>query len=98
MIERIFIVKKLFVAIRKNEFETVKQLIKKKPELIECTAKQPPKKDDGQSPLQVYLKNGNFDIADYLIELGADINFIESESCNQWRAPVIHDAVNAAVM
>ena len=90
--------KKLFVAIRKNDFDTVKHLIKKKPELIECVAKQPPKKDDGQSPLQVSLKTGKLDIADYLIELGADINFIESESCNEWKAPVIHDAINAAVM
>lgn len=91
--------KKLFQAIRQGDFDTVKQLLEKKPELISCTAKQPPKKDDGQSPLQVAIKAGRFDIADYLLELGADVNFIESESCcNEWRAPVIHDAINAAVM
>lgn len=43
--------KKLFTAIRKKDNETVKALIEKKPELVNCTAKQPPKKDDGQSPL-----------------------------------------------
>lgn len=60
---------------------------------MNCTAKQPPKKDDGQSPLQVALKNGAFDIADYLIDQGADLNFIEDASCcNEWRAPVLHDA------
>lgn len=91
--------KKLFQAIRNSDLETVKSLIEKKPELIFCTAKQPPKKDDGQSPLQVALKTGNFEIANYLLDLGADVNFIESEDCcNEWRAPVIHDAITAAIM
>ncbi|MDD2972299.1 MAG: ankyrin repeat domain-containing protein [Lachnospiraceae bacterium] len=91
--------KKLFTAIRQFDNETVKQLLQKKPELIACTAKQPPKKDDGQSPLQVSLKCGNFEITDFLLSLNADVNFIESEECcNNWRAPVIHDAINAAIM
>ena len=91
--------KKLFLAIRHGESETVRQLIEKNPELVNCTAKQPPKKDDGQSPLQVALKTGQFEIAEYLIERNADLNFMEAEtSCNKWRAPVLHDAVIAAVM
>lgn len=91
--------KKLFKAIRDNNIELVKQLINSRPELVNCTAKQPPKKDDGQSPLQVALKTGAFDIADFLIDNGADLNFMEDETCcNTWRAPVIHDAINAAVM
>lgn len=92
--------KKLFTAIRKKDNETVKQLIERKPELVNCTAKQPPKKDDGQSPLQVALKTGNFEIADFLLDKGADINFMEcEETCyNDWRVPVLHDAVIAAVM
>ncbi len=91
--------KKLFQAIRHGEIETVRQLIEKNPELVNCTAKQPPKKDDGQSPLQVALKTGQFEIADYLIERNADLNFMEADSCcNDWRVPVLHDAVIAAVM
>ena len=91
--------KKLFKAIRDKNFELVKQLINSNPELVNCTAKQPPKKDDGQSPLQVALKTGAFDIAEFLIDNGADLNFMEDESCcNTWRTPVIHDAINAAVM
>ena len=91
--------KKLFKAIRDNNFELVKQLIDSDSSLVNCTAKQPPKKDDGQSPLQVALKTGAFDIADFLIDHGANVNFIEDASCcNPWRAPVIHDAINAAVM
>lgn len=91
--------KKLFTAIRQNDLATVRQLLLKNPDLIACTAKQPPKKDDGQSPLQVALKTGHFDIVDYLLDCGADVNFIEDNTCcNHWRAPVIHDAINAAVM
>ena len=91
--------KKLFQAIRKQDLETVRQLLTKHPELISCTAKQPPKKDDGQSPLQVALKTGAFPIAELLLDLGADVNFIEAEDCRSgWRAPAVHDAINAAVM
>lgn len=91
--------KKFFTAIRKNDIETVSNMLQRKPELIKCVAKQPPKKDDGQSPLQVAFKVGNFQIVELLLSLGADINFIESEQCcNDWRAPVIHDAINAAIM
>jgi ankyrin repeat protein len=90
--------KKLFTAIRKHDNDTVKELLAKNPKLIHCTAKQPPKKDDGQSPLQVAFKCENFEIAEHLLDLGADVNFIESESCNEWKMPVIQDAIMAAVM
>ncbi|MBQ6456616.1 MAG: ankyrin repeat domain-containing protein [Mogibacterium sp.] len=91
--------KKLFTAIRSSDIETVRKIIEKKPTLVNCVAKQPPKKDDGQSPLQVALKTGNTAIADYLLDMGADVNFIEDESCcNNWRTPVLHDAINCAVM
>lgn len=91
--------KKLFQAIRQGDAAAVQELLEKKPELIACTAKQPPKKDDGQSPLQVALKTNHLEIAEYLLDLGADVNFMEAEDCaSGWRAPVLHDAINAAVM
>lgn len=91
--------KKIFKAIRDKDFDLVRTLIENKEELVNCVAKQPPKKDDGQSPLQVALKTGALDIAEYLIDCGADLNYMEDESCcNEWRTPVIHDAINAAVM
>jgi hypothetical protein len=55
--------KKLFLAIRHGDLELVKKIIEAKPELVDCTAKQPPKKDDGQSPLQVALKTEQHEIA-----------------------------------
>jgi ankyrin repeat protein len=90
--------KKLFVAIRRGDIYTVKVLLEKEPELISCIAKQPPKKDHGQSPLQVAIKSGNFKVAEYLLDCGADVDFMEKESCYEWRMPVLQDAIMAAVM
>lgn len=90
--------KKLFTAIRHGDLETVLSLLERKPQLISCTAKQPPKKDDGQSPLQVAVKCRQTEIANELIDRGANVNFMEQESRNEWKAPVLHDAIRAAVM
>nr|WP_128661322.1 ankyrin repeat domain-containing protein [Paenibacillus sp. 598K] len=89
--------KALFLAIRASNLEKVVSLVSRNKELVHSVAKQPPKKDDGQSPLQVALKTGHFEIADYLIEMGADVGYIEQESVNEWKAPAIHDAIRAAV-
>ncbi len=91
--------KKLFTAVRKDDFETLKTVLEKKPALLHCVATPPPKKDAGQSLLQVALKCGRFRIAEYLLDMGADVNFMEADDCgNDWRAPVIQDAINAAIM
>ncbi|MCX8524645.1 ankyrin repeat domain-containing protein [Chryseobacterium formosus] len=89
--------KTLFTAIRKREIEKIKELITKQPALVNCIAKQPPKKDDGQSPLQIAFKTGNFWAVKYFLENGADINFIDATSVNEWKMPVLHDAVMATV-
>ena len=80
--------KKLFKAIRDNNFELVFQLINSDPELVNCTAKQPPKKDDGQSPLQVALTTGNLEIASYLLDMGADATY-ESASMLRDELPTL---------
>ena len=91
--------KKLFTAIQKNDIVTVKALLDKSSNLISCTLKGAPKKYDGQSPLQVALKTSSTELIDLLLTYHPDVNFIEDESCvNEWRAPVIHDAINRAIM
>ena len=91
--------KKLFTAIRQGDAATVCALLDKKPELIACTAKAPPKKDAGQSPLQFAIKSGNLEIAHLLLDRGADVNFMEAQDCgNEWRMPVVQDAIRAAMM
>ena len=91
--------KKLFNAIKKHDFDTVKDILERKPDLISCIAKQPPKSDDGKSLLQVAIKDGTIEIANYLLDKGADVNFIEPESSvSGWRMPVIQDAVANAII
>lgn len=86
-----------FQAIFKGDLDKVKEYLLKKPELINEAHKAPPKIDDGKSALQIAYCRGWFDIADYLIDQGADVNFYDTKSINVWKAPVIHDAIRAAI-
>ncbi|MEA2708589.1 MAG: hypothetical protein QOF78_1190 [Phycisphaerales bacterium] len=90
-------IKSLFRAIRGGELKAVKELIAANQDFVKVCAAAPPKKDDGQSPLHVALKTGRFAIADYLIDKGADVNFMEESKINEWRTPVLHDAIRAAL-
>lgn len=91
--------KKLFKAIRQENLGEVKAIIEKKPALVNCVAAPPPKKDNGQSPLQVAIKIGAEEIVYYLIESGADVNFMEAEDDDPGlRCPVLHDAVRMVMM
>ena len=91
--------KKLFKAIRQGNLEEVKAIIEKKPALVNCVATPPPKKDNGQSPLQVAIKIGAVEVVYYLIESGADVNFMEAEDDDPGlRCPVLHDAIRMVMM
>lgn len=87
--------KKLFKSIRQGDLDDVKRILDKKPELISCTATAPPKKDVGQSPLQVAIKSDHVEIANYLLDLNADVNFMEDKAFYEMdlRAPVLYDAI-----
>ena len=89
--------KKLFKAIRQNNLEAIKDILEKKPEVVKCMATPPPKKDEGQSPLQVAVKVGNLTIAQYLIDKGADVNYMEPDNglsaLGCYRCPVLIDAI-----
>ena len=56
--------------IRRGNLEAVAAILDKKPELISCLAKAPPKKDDGQSPLMVAIKSDNLEVAHLLLDRG----------------------------
>jgi ankyrin repeat protein len=90
-------IKALFSAIRKHDNATVRSHLANNPALVNVCASAPPKKDDGQSPLQVAFKTGNFEMAAELIKLGANVHFMEESEINDWRAPVLHDALRAAI-
>lgn len=90
--------KKLFTSIRNKDLTNVKSILEDKPSLITAVSTGAPKKDIGQSPLQIALKSSSTEIINYLLDKGADVNFIESEEIQTWRCPAIHDAINRAIM
>jgi len=90
--------KKLFTSIRNKDLTTVKSILEDKPSLITSISTGAPKKDIGQSPLQIALKASSTEIINYLLDKGADVNFIESDEITTWRCPAIHDAINRAIM
>ena len=90
--------KKLFVLLRQGKTDELSRILTERPELLNCVSGPLPKKDHGQSLLQVALKTGNMDIADLLIGMGADVDFMEAEDDDPGlRAPVLFDAVTAVI-
>lgn len=79
----------------RNE-QKVLERIEKDPSILSLVATGRPKKYAGQSPLQVAVRSGAFRIAELLVAHGADPNFVDVS--NDWSAPVLHDAIRAAVM
>ena len=96
--DRLTGVRVLFKEIRHGDLAAVRARLDANPALVHVTAKSPPVKDDGQSTLQVAIKSANFPIANLLLDRGADVDFMERSEVNSWRAPVLHDALRAAVL
>ncbi len=90
--------KKLFVLLRQGKADELSRILTERPDLLNCVSGPLPKKDHGQSLLQVALKTGNLDIADLLIGMGIDVGFMEAEDDDPGlRAPVLFDAVTAVI-
>ncbi len=70
--------KALFRDIRAGDVSAVTVRLGDDPNLVHATAKAPPKKDDGQSTLQIAIKSGQFEVAHLLVTRGADVNFVET--------------------
>lgn len=87
--------KKLFVAIRQGKIDEVAAILDKRPDLISCLAKAPPKKDDGQPPLMVAIKSDNLEVAHLLLDRKADVNFADSVNPygSNFSAPIWYDAI-----
>lgn len=90
-------IKIFFKAIADGDVNKVSQLLDNNTEYLTICNVAPPKKDDGQSGLQVAFKTGNFEIARLLIDKGADTNFMETSEINEWTAPVLHDCIRATI-
>ena len=90
-------IRKFFLAIRHDDRGLVKAMLMQDPALVNACALSPPKKDDGQSPLQVALKTAKPSIAHVLLDHGANVNFMETSQINSWNAPVLHDSLRGVV-
>lgn len=90
-------IKLFFKAISDGDLNKVSELLNNSTEYLSICNVSPPKKDDGQSGLQVSFKTGNFEIAELLIDKGADVNFMETSNINEWTAPVLHDCIRATI-
>lgn len=90
-------IKTFFKAITDSDIKKVSELLNSDKEYLTACNVAPPKKDDGQSGLQVAFKTGNFDIAKLLIDKGADVNFMETSAINDWTAPALHDCIRATI-
>lgn len=90
-------IKAFFKGVSDGDLGKVAVLVDNNPEYLTICNVAPPKKHDGQSGLQVAFKTGNFEIAKFLIDKGADINFIETSEINEWTAPVLHDCIRATI-
>ena len=90
-------IKRFFKAVSNDDLHEVSELVNQDREYVTVCNMAPPKKDDGQSGLQVAFKRGSFDVARFLIEKGADINFMETSEINEWMAPVLHDSIRATI-
>ena len=89
---------KTFQLLRRGDLEGVRQILEKKPEEVNAVSGDKPKRDQGQSLLQVAIKSGHLDIADLLIDKGPDLNFIEEPTeLNPFCQPVIQTAGGRAV-
>lgn len=97
--------KKMFKDIRHGDIDAVRASIAKNPAVVnEVFDGKKPLKDIGQSPLQVAVKCGQFEIIDLLIANGADVDFMENpdeqpEDTNDHYfmcMPVLDDAIMGA--
>ncbi len=88
---------KLFKDIRHSDIEAVRAAISKNAAVVnEVYNAKAPKKDIGQSPLQVAIKCGEFEIIELLLEEGADVDFMENPEFvppHSVCMSVLHDAI-----
>ena len=88
---------KLFKDIRHSDVDAVQAAISKNITVVnEVYTAKAPKKDIGQSPLQVAIKCGEFEIIELLLENGADPDFMENPELvppHSVCMSVLHDAI-----
>lgn len=89
---------KFFAFIRNDDLESIMAMVKNNPLLVNIPAPKKPLDTRYMSPLQVSLCTGwHKKIAVFLLENGADVNYIAEKKLCKDGYPVLFDAVNAAI-
>lgn len=88
----------VFTEIIDGDLEALRTRLAAKPAEALAVAAKKPAKYAGQSTLQIAYRHGRFEIAELLLESGADPSFIEHAEREPWAMPVLHHAIMAAVM
>ena len=89
----------IFEAIKNDDFEQVKALVEADHACVNAIAPKKPADTKGMSPLQAAVTTGwHRKIAWYLLEHGADVNFIEPIGLQPYQAdPVLFDVAQVAI-
>ena len=90
--------KEFLKLIRANNIEEAQNALAMNPGLAHATCSPPPKKYEGQTLLQIAVRNAVPEIVGALIDAGADVNYIETTVVNDWNSPVLNDTVHSAVL
>ena len=77
-------IKALFSALLAGKTDQAGRLLDELPALAYAVAPSTPKRDAGQSTLQVALQTGHYEIANALLKMGASIDFQEAKGRNRW--------------
>ncbi|MDF0708530.1 hypothetical protein [Flagellimonas okinawensis] len=85
-----------FKSIRNHQNDMVKAIVINNKDFVLLTRPDLPKKDNDQTGLQVSFKVENFEIAEFLIQQGADLNHI-AETIDEWNMPVLHECIRAVI-
>lgn len=83
---------------RQLNLETFKEALDKNPKMIDWVVTAPPKHEAGMSLLQMATRYCCFDIANYLIDKGIDVNYMPPDNglpmTECWVQPVLPEAVS----
>ena len=92
-------IKRFFKAVSDGNTNKVSELLDENTVYLTVCNFAPPKKDDGQSGLQIAFQTGNFEVAKLLIDKGANINFMATPlEINKWNTTsVLHACVKATI-
>nr|WP_277603990.1 ankyrin repeat domain-containing protein [Agrococcus sp. ARC_14] len=91
-------VQAIFTEIVADDVDTVRARLAKDPGSVSLVASGTPKKYAGRSPLMVALITGKFEIAELLLDHGADVDFFDGTNQPPYARPVLHDAITAATL